>query len=203
MGFFRKISTLLRPYKPYEYWIDRGRVYQKEFEYSKIYQEQEKALVGYLKGLSFDTVLEFGCGFGRITKLLLENFPIKKYYAFDLSEDQIKNAQENCKEFKNVNFSVSTIQDFESNEKYNLVLGVEVLLHVIPKEINQIISHLITLSDSHMINVDWYQEDLKRVRSPHNFIHQYEKIYKNLNGVAEVKKKRINEKICIFDAKKF
>ena len=57
-----------------------------------------------------------------------------------------------------------------------------------PKEINQIISHLVTFSDSHMINIDWHQEDLKRVRSSHNFIQQYEKIYKNINRVVKVKK---------------
>ena len=41
------------------------------------------------------TVLELGCGFGRITKLLLLNFPnIKEYLAVDLSQHQIENAKE-------------------------------------------------------------------------------------------------------------
>jgi cyclopropane fatty-acyl-phospholipid synthase-like methyltransferase len=41
------------------------------------------------------TVLEVGCGFGRITKLLLLDFPnIKEYLAVDLSPHQIENAKE-------------------------------------------------------------------------------------------------------------
>jgi len=203
MKFRRIFSTYLMGYQPVKYWKERGKVYQKEFVHSKSFQEQEKVLVEYLKQLFFDTVLEFGCGFGRITKLLLENFSIKKYDAFDLSSDQIKNAQKFCKKFKNVNFSVSTIQDFKSKEKYNIVLGTEVLLHVIPKEINRIISHLVTFSDSHMINIDWSQEDVNQTKASHNFLHDYKKIYNNINGVQEVKKKRINEEICLFDAKIF
>jgi len=77
------------------------------------------------------------------------------------------------------------------------------LLHVIPKEINQIISHLVTFSDSHMINIDWYQEDLKRVRYPHNFIHQYEKIYKNINRLLKLKKRELMKKYVFLMLKYF
>ena len=83
-------------------------------------------------------VAEFGCGFGRITKLVLENFPIKRYVAFDLSPDQIPNAKKNCNSF-DVDFHVSTIQDFEYKEKFDLVFGSEVLLHVKPSNIHKIV----------------------------------------------------------------
>jgi len=54
---------------------------------------QENALLDYLKTIQFESVLEYGFGFGRITKLLLENFEIKQYKVFDLSQDQIINAK--------------------------------------------------------------------------------------------------------------
>ena len=56
---------------------------------------QEQILVEYLrKNISFSTVLEVGCGFGRITKIILSNFPeVTEYVAVDLSPDQIENAR--------------------------------------------------------------------------------------------------------------
>ena len=51
----------------------------------------------YLRNFSpkFKNVLEVGCGFGRITKLVLSNQPdIQKYTAIDLSPDQINNAEQ-------------------------------------------------------------------------------------------------------------
>jgi len=84
-------------YIPHEYWFSHGKTYKKEFRYNKNFELQEKILIDYLKNnvssSSFSTVLEVGCGFGRITKLLLSNFPnIMEYLAIDLSPDQIENA---------------------------------------------------------------------------------------------------------------
>jgi len=195
----RIISTFLKPYKPTEYWLERGKLYQDKFEYKKEYPREEKVLIDYLKSFSFDTVLEFGCGFGRITKLLLENFQIRKYDAFDISPDQINNAKKLCKEFKNVNFNVSAIQDFESSDKYDLVLGFAVLLHVLPKDINDVIEKLVPFSNHHMINVDWHKKNLFGIQTRINAIHNYEKIYRNIAKVEVVNKKPIG-KVSIFHA---
>ena len=84
--FFKK-------YKPIDYWSKRGKKYQDEFVYNEFFKIQENTLIDYLKAIQFKSVLEYGCRFGRITKLLLENFNIKQYKAFDLSQDQINNAK--------------------------------------------------------------------------------------------------------------
>ena len=73
-----------------------------------------------------------GCGFGRITRLVLLNQPgIKKYKAVDLSPDQIRNAEEYLKSGfdklaindLDLTLTVSDIKSLPSNEKYDLVLG--------------------------------------------------------------------------------
>lgn len=173
MNLLRIISTLLKGYKPNEYWYERGKVYQKEFKssQSQLHTVQEEMLINYLKSLSFETVLEFGCGFGKITKAMLENFSIKKYTALDLSPHQINNAKEFCKNFNNVRFFQTTIQDFESEEKNDLVLGVEVLLHVLPNDISNVVNKLVSLSKHHLIHMDFNTNYHPKILLPHNCVH--------------------------------
>lgn len=173
-------------YNPSEYWHERGKVYKKNFRYDENKRLQEDLLIEYLNGItgSFKSVLELGCGFGRITKLLLTNYNnINEYLAIDLSPDQIENAKIHLSSLKlsdkvKLDFMVSDILSLNVDKKYDLVILSEVLLHILPSEIDSIIKKLLTLSKKHIINIDWYENNPPRKQAPHNFIHQYEMIYK-------------------------
>jgi trans-aconitate methyltransferase len=184
-------------YVPNEYWYERGKRYREEFRPNEKSALQEKILLDYLINISlsssFSTVLELGCGFGRITKLLLSNFPdIQEYTAIDLSPDQIENAKEfvrsviETKEHNPLTFIVSDIQSFQNDKKYDLVISAEVLLHILPSEIEQVMNKIVNMSNEHVINIDWYQRKAPRNVAPHNFIHQYEKIYRSMPAVLDV-----------------
>ena len=83
-------------YNPSEYWHERGKKYKENFRYDKSKRLQEEFLITHLNGISgsFKSVLELGCGFGRITQLLLTNFSnITEYLAVDISPHQIENAK--------------------------------------------------------------------------------------------------------------
>lgn len=207
-------------YNPKDYWIEQGKVYKNNFRYNNKFELQERFLIEYLTSNIFTsnsretpaefTVLEVGCGFGRITRLLLANFgkSITKYVAVDMSPDQIRNAKqfvadpfleekaattvddsERMNE-ERLEFIVSDIQSLHSTDaikqSYDLVLACEVLLHVLPSEIQQVIHQLTELSNKHIINVDWYEEELPKKIAPHNFIHRYEEIYANIPSVKRV-----------------
>jgi 2-polyprenyl-3-methyl-5-hydroxy-6-metoxy-1,4-benzoquinol methylase len=159
---------------------------------------QEKVFLEFLKRITpdFKSVLEVGCGFGRITRLILSNYPnINKYRAVDLSPDQVSNAEEYVKsgtdrltlDRLNLTFAVSDIKSLQSEEKYDLVLAVEVLLHILPLEIREAMIKLVELSNCHIVNIDYYQDKLIQL-APHNFLHQYEKIYNEIPAVAKVEK---------------
>ncbi|HEV8405032.1 MAG TPA: class I SAM-dependent methyltransferase [Nitrososphaera sp.] len=168
-------------YDPAEYWIKRGKIYQSNFVYNQIFRAQEKFLLNHIKGLSFNTVLEVGCGFGRITKQLLENFPETRYTAVDLSPDQIENAKRFVNNSK-VNFAVSDIQSFSSVNKFDLVLAVEVLLHIKPEDINSTISKLLSLTNKYFVHVDWHEEITppEYTTDSYCFMHDFDEIYSRL-----------------------
>lgn len=190
--FFKK-------YKPLDYWTKRGKNYKDNFVHDEFFKTQEKTLMNYLKTLQFESVLEFGCGFGRITKLLVENFEIKIYKAFDLSPDQIKNAKNLCKDFE-IDFEVSTVQDYEDSQKYNLVIGSEILMHIPPYEIESVLMKLSKFTNNHLINVDFYEEPLVTKLAKHNFCHDYNSLYKKLQNIKNINQIKINEKQSIFHA---
>jgi SAM-dependent methyltransferase len=142
-------------------------------------------------------VLELGCGFGRITKLLLSNyFNITEYLAVDISPHQIENAKSllssmNLSDKVKLDFMVSDIQSLNLDKKYDLVILSEVLLHILPNEIDSIIKKLLSLSNKNIINIDWYEDNPPEEHAPHNFIHQYETLYKRYTDSSKTMIKRI------------
>ena len=186
-------------YNPSEYWHERGKIYKKNFRYDKNKRLQEEFLIAHLNNISgsFKTVLELGCGFGRITQLLLSNYNnISEYLAIDISPDQIENAKSLLSSSKlsnqvKLDFLVSDIQSLRLDKEYDLVLLSEVLLHILPEDIDSIIKKLITLSKKHIINIDWYEDNPPKSQASHNFIHQYETLYKKYTEPSNTTIKRI------------
>jgi len=188
-------------YNPTEYWQERGKVYKKNFIYDHDKRLQEEFLIKHLDdniftdNQSIESVLELGCGFGRITKLLTTRYSsIKEYLAVDLSPDQIENAKKYVDSTNNnLTFYLSDIQSLNTNnKKYDLVILSEVLLHVLPAEIDSLIKKIITLSKKHIVNIDWYEDNLPsdyKKRATYNFIHQYETIYKKYTEPSTIIKR--------------
>ena len=200
-------------YNPSEYWRERGKVYKKNFRYDKDKRLQEEFLLTHLNGISgsFKSVLELGCGFGRITKLLLTNYDnISEYLAVDISPDQIENAKTLISSAKlsnkvKLDFLVSDIQSLKLDKQYDLVILSEVLLHILPTEIDSIVNKLISMTKRHIINIDWYEDQPPKTKAPHNFIHQYESIYKKYTEpstrIERIPIKRKKKLLGIFDTK--
>jgi 2-polyprenyl-3-methyl-5-hydroxy-6-metoxy-1,4-benzoquinol methylase len=127
---------------------------------------------------------------------VLSNYPnTKRYKAVDLSPDQVSNAEEYVKSgldrstltHIDLTFAISDIKSLQMNLKYDLVLASEVLLHILPSEIKEIMIKLVELSNCHIINIDYYSEKLNQL-APHNFLHQYEKIYSEIPHKAKVQR---------------
>lgn len=180
-------------YNAREYWLERGKKYQANFKYNEKFQLQEEILLDTLQTLSFSSVLEVGCGFGRITKLMLDNFKsISEYTAVDISPDQVSNARRYINSDK-VNFVVSDAQSFTPEKKYDLVISIEVLLHIRPDEVQKVMARLLSWADGYFVHVDWYGNEIRHAYS-HNFMHDYEQLYSNL-GIKYLKKPIRNEKL--------
>ncbi len=165
----------MKNYNYKTYWVKRGITYLQEFEHNDNFATQEYELIKLLKTLEFKTVFEVGCGFGRITELINNNFIIEKYDAIDISEEQIKNAR-----VKNpgVNFLVGDLLKYDTPLKYDLVIASELLMHLPPNLITETIIKLISITKKDLVHIDYYRDNHQLAK--HNFKHDYQSIYNNL-----------------------
>ena len=105
-----------------------------------------KSINNCLGDIKFNTVLEAGCGEGKVTNY------IKEYYncqieGFDIGANAIKKAQ---KDFREIQFCVKSIYDagYEDNS-FDLVLCCEVLEHL--EEYDRAMEELLRISNKYVL----------------------------------------------------
>jgi SAM-dependent methyltransferase len=164
-----------------EYWLRRGKTYADEGRLAGAYHRlQERFLLDILSfgWLRLESILEIGCGFGRITRLLAEAIPTSRITALDLSPDQLEHAKQHCGGCANIQFGQ---YDFYSDAplpglNYDLAVAVEVFLHHPPKAVTALIRKLAGTA-RFIVNIDW-SEDWPWPTSEHVWVHDFQKIYR-------------------------
>src|SRR5439155_13512302 len=127
-------ETVAEQFDVNQYWLKRGQTYAQEERLAMDYHRlQERFLFDILEAsrIPLRKILEIGCGFGRITKLLAHKFPNSQITALDLSPDQLRNARKYCSRAANVTFQQ---YDFYSGlpfpgADYDAAIAIEVFLH--------------------------------------------------------------------------
>ena len=153
---------------PVAYWAQRGKNYKRRFQRTDEFERQEETLLEALSEIEFESVLEIGCGFGRITQLVR---PLASdYVAIDVSHDQIREAR---RLVPDVTYITSSIQNFVPHRSWDLVLAVEVLMHIPPDEVREVIRKMERMSQSWVVTVDWALP-IDRRPSSHNWLHDYD-----------------------------
>ncbi len=168
-------------------WISKGKNYyeymQNKSNLTKLrywMQEQQlKKVLRKIKGV--ESILEVGCGYGRITKILKQTFPQAKITAIDISIHQLRQAR---KVLKKIRFNEMSLFHLPLIPTYDLVIAIEVLMHIHPDKIAEAINILSQKSNHYILNLDWYD--------PHGdgesdfcYKHSYNQLYRK-NQVCQV-----------------
>jgi len=162
------------------YWLERGRDYIAERRTPpEFHRLQERFLLDILRsgGIPMRRVLEIGCGFGRITKLLAEAWPDSDITALDLSPDQLANARRYCGDNPRLHFEP---YDFYSGQplpggKYDAVMAIEVFLHH-PPELLAGLFRKLAAAGRHIVNIDW-SEEWPWPTPEHVWVHDFARLY--------------------------
>lgn len=150
------------------YWRERGRVYERDFRPER-YVTQEQALAELLGSLEFSSVLDVGCGFGRIGEIVMSLRPAIRYIGVDVSKHQLTAAK---RRIPRGEFHVGDIRQMGSEGDFDLVLAVEVLMHQPPAEVAGVIASLKHLAKRHLVTLDWSRPIGRVVKAP-DFLHDY------------------------------
>jgi trans-aconitate methyltransferase len=114
--------------------------------------------------MDFESVLEVGCGFGRIARLIRSVRPDAEYTGIDISPTMIASADV-------PGVIVSSLADYRPRRKYDLVIAVEVLMHVPPRDVQAAVRKLDRLASRYIVTCDW-TVPVANV-ADHNFLHDY------------------------------
>ena len=172
------------------YWLNRGKTYMNEQRlFTEPYQLQEQFIVGTLasQNMPMRSILEVGCGYGRITKRLAETFSEARITALDLSPEQLKNAQIYCAEYLDrIDFHEYDIYSGKPlpGSRFDTAVAIEVFLHHPRHAVIQLLQRLSDIADN-LVNYDW-SEDYTGPLAPHVWVHDYAEIYRNLGLRCEM-----------------
>ena len=122
-------------------------------------------------------VLELGCGFGRITRLLAQAWPDAEVTALDLSQEQLANARRYCGDNPRLHFQQF---DFYSGapfpgSDYDTVVAIEVFLHHPPRVVAGLLKKLAAVG-RHIVNIDW-SEAWPWPTPEHVWVHDYAALF--------------------------
>lgn len=169
-----------------EFWKARGPRHYKEFqdlssEVKSRFTNQENETLKILRKYRFSKILELGCGFGRYTKILSQAFKPEKYVAVDLVKEQIENAKNYVGNDK-IDYHCIPIQDFDMDEKFDLVFASEFLMHLNFETIEDVIKKMVSFSSNKIVIVDWYDKTMfgKELRG-YCFQHDYQTFFEKNN----------------------
>lgn len=162
------------------YWLERGRNYIDERRTPpEFHRLQERFLLDVLSRskLPMRRVLEIGCGFGRITKLLADTWPEADITALDLSPEQLANARRYCGDHPRLRFGQ---YDFYSRQPlpgghYDAVIAIEVFLHHPPEFVVELLCRL-AAAGRQILNIDW-SEEWPGPLPEHVWVHDFAKLY--------------------------
>ena len=145
-------------FDPDAYWQRHGPTDKPD------HRQQEAALRKVLAGLPFGSVLEVGCGNGRITRM------VPPATVIDISPDRVKATTQRFPDTEGI---VSSLQDFDTDRQWDLVIAVEVLMHIPPQQIEQACENLLSLAACYVVTCDW-TAPIHKQPAAHNWRHDYQ-----------------------------
>lgn len=174
-------------YEYLDYWNRDAKFRVLNFQTKQFYQ-QEIILPFFLDTVKAKSVFELGAGSGRITQIIKDELKPLEYVGIDISDHRINELKD---KFPNYEFILIDITKFNFTAIFDLCVAVEFFMHIKPEDIESLIQNISAATDN-IISLDYYPE-IKIPLSEHNFIHEYEELYKKCG--YQVKTKRIGDQM--------
>jgi SAM-dependent methyltransferase len=147
------------------WWAEHATEYARGFVPKPGHAAQEEALVEAVRSADARTpirsVIEVGCGFGRVSAVLHETLAPDLYLATDAEPAMLDAARIYLFEIPVV-LAEFSLDDEPDQGPADLVVAVEVLMHRPPDVIAVDIAKLCAMSGAWVLTADWYGDTSRR-----------------------------------------
>lgn len=113
---------------PYHYLVELKKYNLKRISWGVKYYCYIKHTIDYIQSLEFQTLIDVGCGDGRLISEMANENKEKRFHGIDLSHSAINLAKALNYQQDNLQFAVQDIE--EVDEKFDVVVLNEVLEHI-------------------------------------------------------------------------
>jgi SAM-dependent methyltransferase len=156
---------------PAVYWAERGKTFEREAHDQGWWGREDPIIADMLRRLHFTSVLDVGCGFGRVGSWIEEIKPDARYTGLDVSPDLIQGARHRLSKAELI---CADIRTFETHRHWDLVLAVSTLGHLRPLEIGPALDKLRRWAIRDLVTIDW---DETGQSTGYQFAHDWRKLY--------------------------
>ena len=161
-------------YDPPTYWTARGEHYAEEKPAN--WSAEDPNLSDFIDGLRFNSVLDLGCGYGRVGAGLLYRHPGISYTGLDVSP---KLAETTAKRL-GVHVITTDLAAFQTDSRWDLVLAVSVLGHLLPTQVPTVLERMRTWALRDIVVWDW---DETGEHTDYQFAHDYRALMPNAERI--------------------
>ncbi len=176
--------VLKKGYDPNRYWTLRGRFFHLE-EYQRALGWQHPWIVSQLNKMTWNKLLEIGCGFGRNLQFLRKQFPHQELVGIDFSPPLLRQAQKRLanSDVQLLEGSALTLPVLPTS--IDVVLTMGLFMHILPQDIATAVSQVTGLDVAHFLIIEQNDSQLPRRKTesipinPFTFSHDYQHLFSN------------------------
>lgn len=177
-----------KTYDPETFWNGLGDEYYKRFRKKEQFMVNAHWIIDIVNVLGAVSLLEPGCGFGRLLPILLENCPtLKKADGFDIADNILRCSAEYLKPMEPTeenpnppNFEdvinlkkgdIRKMTDYESNS-YDVVVSSETIQHLSPRDAESAIREMVRVAKRAVVLIERWGFPGEHAE-PHMWTHNY------------------------------
>lgn len=158
-------------YVPSEYWAKRGQTYEAEAHERGWWDAEDPPLLELIGNLKPKSILEIGCGYGRVGAAILKRWPEMAYTGIDISADLIEASR---RRLPNAELIVADAVTFEDDRQWDLVLAANTLGHIRPEDLPSVWAKMLNWARRDIIHIDWNEVGAK---TAYQFGHDYRALH--------------------------
>ena len=174
-----EMINLTKKYDPLHFWEDFGDKYFKSFKKQREVQHYIPFLLERLRILKVKTLLDTGCGWGRVIPFLIDGCDLDSVTGLDFSQKQLNSANDYLKDYPKrdkITFTKGSAKNMKlPTSAFDCVISVELMTHMHLPSVRYVLKNMERVTKKYIILVERFVYDMEHPKL-HMWTHNYPKL---------------------------